>query len=71
MYLQLGQQKKETQEIKDPMAETKKQKKKMKKVMKEYKEGKLHEGSKKGPLVKNPKQAIAIGLSEAKISKKK
>ena len=46
------------------------------KVMKEYKEGKLHSGSKKGPKVKNPKQAIAIALSEArktgaKIPKKK
>lgn len=37
---------------------------KMKKVMKEYKSGKLHSGSKKGPLVKKRKQAIAIGLSE-------
>lgn len=37
---------------------------KMKKVMEEYKEGELHSGSKKGPVVKNRKQAIAIGLSE-------
>jgi hypothetical protein len=49
---------------------------KMEKVMHEYKEGKLHSGSKKGPKVTNPKQAIAIGLSEArkagaKIPKKK
>ena len=35
-------------------------------VMHEFKEHKLHSGSKKGPLVKNPKQAIAIGLSEAR-----
>lgn len=50
----------------------KKAKVKVKKVMKEYKEGKLHSGSKKGPIVSNPKQAIAIGLSEArKVSKKK
>jgi hypothetical protein len=33
-------------------------------VMKEYKQGKLHSGSKKGPKVKSRKQAIAIGLSE-------
>jgi len=39
---------------------------KVEKVMKEYKEGKLHSGSKKGPKVKNPKQALAIGLSEAR-----
>jgi len=50
--------------------------KKMKKVMTEMKEGKLHSGSKKGPVVKNRAQAIAIGLSEArkkgaKIPKKK
>lgn len=34
--------------------------------MKEFKEHKLHSGSKKGQLVENPKQAIAIGLSEAR-----
>lgn len=51
-------------------------KKKVEKVMHEFGENKLHSGSKKGPLVSNPKQAIAIGLSEArkagaKIPKKK
>lgn len=40
--------------------------KKIKKVMKEFKEGDLHSGSKKGPVVKNPKQAIAIALNEAR-----
>lgn len=40
--------------------------KKVKKVMDEFKEGKLHSGSKKGPLVKGKKQAIAIALSEAR-----
>ena len=44
--------------------------KKIAKVMREYKEGKLHSGSKKGPVVKNPKQAMAIALSEAGASKK-
>lgn len=39
--------------------------KKVEKVMKEYKEGTLHSGSKKGPVVKSQKQAIAIALSEA------
>ena len=43
---------------------------KVKKVMHEFKEGKLHSGSKKGPEVTNPKQAIAIALSEQKKGKK-
>ena len=38
--------------------------------MREYKKGKLHSGSKKGPKVKSRKQAIAIALSEAKRSKR-
>ncbi len=38
--------------------------KKVGKVMGEYKEGKLHSGKSK-KVVKNPKQAIAIALSEA------
>ena len=44
---------------------------KIAKVMKEFKAGKLHTGSKKGAVVKNPKQAIAIALSEARAGKKK
>lgn len=39
--------------------------KKVHKVMGEYKRGKLHSGSKKGPQVKSRKMAIAIALSEA------
>lgn len=39
---------------------------KVSKVMGEFKSGTLHSGSKKGPEVTNPKQAIAIGLSEAR-----
>lgn len=35
-------------------------------VMHEFKEKTLHSGSKKGPRVSNPKQAIAIALSEGK-----
>lgn len=34
--------------------------------MTKMKSGTLHSGSKKGPKVTNPKQAIAIGLSEAR-----
>jgi hypothetical protein len=48
-----------------------KPKDKVKKVMKEFKSGALHSGSKKGPVVKSRKQAIAIALSEAKKTKKK
>lgn len=43
---------------------------KVAKVMREFKGGSLHSG-KKGPVVKSKKQAIAIALSEAKMSKKK
>ena len=44
--------------------------KKVAKVMREFKKGKLHSWKSK-KIVKNPKQAIAIALSEAKMSKKK
>ena len=40
--------------------------KKVGKVMDEWKQGKLHSGSKAGPKVKNQKQAVAIALSEAR-----
>ena len=43
--------------------------KKVKKVMKEFKEGTLHSG-KGGPVVKSRKQAVAIAMSEAGMSKK-
>lgn len=43
--------------------------KKVAKVMREYKKGELHSG-KDGPVVKNPKQAMAIALSEARRMKK-
>jgi len=49
---------------------------KVKKVMDEYKSGTLHagrdpKGPKKAPVVKNRRQAVAIALSEAGISKRK
>lgn len=45
--------------------------KKIKKVVEEFEHGQLHSGSKKGPLVKDKKQALAIGYSEAKKAAKK
>ena len=50
---------------------TKKQAKKVAKVMREYKAGMMHSGSKKGPKVTSRKQAVAIAMSEAKMSKTK
>jgi hypothetical protein len=44
---------------------------KVKVVMEEFKKGDLHSGSKKGPKVTNPKQAIAIALSEQRKASKK
>ncbi len=52
-------------------APKKAKKKVMKKEMKKFAEHKLHSGSKKGPIVKDRAQAIAIGLSEAGLSRKK
>ena len=46
-------------------------KKKVKKVMKEFKSGTLNSGSSTGPVVTNRRQAVAIALSQAKMSKKK
>lgn len=53
-----------------PYAKGPKAKHKIEKVMHEFKEGKLHSGSKHGPEVTNPKQAIAISLSEARKASK-
>jgi hypothetical protein len=44
---------------------------KVRKVMHEFKAGTLHSGSKKGPAVKSRKQAVAIALSEAGLSRRK
>lgn len=41
----------------------------VKNTMHEFKAGKLHSGSKSGPVVKNPKQAVAIALSEERKAK--
>lgn len=43
----------------------------MKEEMDKFKGGELHSGSKTGPKVSNPKQAIAIAMSESGQSKKK
>ena len=52
------------------MKKTKAQKK-ISKVMKEFGAGKLHSGSKKGPVVKCRKQSVAIAMSESGMAKKK
>lgn len=49
---------------------SKKAAKKVAKVMHEFKTGTLHSGSKKGPVVKSRKQAVAIAMSEAGMKKK-
>jgi hypothetical protein len=48
------------------MAKAGKAERKMQKTMHEFKAGALHSGSKKGPEVTSRKQAIAIGLSQAR-----
>lgn len=49
--------------------QTKRQQAKVSKVMHEYGAGKLHSGSKKGPVVTSQKQAVAIAMSEARKKK--
>lgn len=52
-----------------PLKGTKKQK--IKTELHKFKEGELHSGSKKGPVVKDRAQAIAIALSESRKNSKK
>lgn len=51
---------------KKPVSKAKRRRDIISDEMHEFKEGKMHSGSKKGPVVTNPKQAIAISLSVAK-----
>lgn len=67
---ELNKSKKRGIKHKDPKPKSK-GKAKIKVVMEEFKEGNLHSGSKQGPLVRNPKQAIAIAISESKRKKRK
>ena len=62
---------KKTYEKEQKMKKDTKGQSKIKKVMHEMKAGKLHSGSKKGPLITSRKQAQAVALSEAGLSKKK
>lgn len=52
-------------------APKKAKKARVKEEMHKFKAGKLHSGSKKGPIVQNKKQAIAIAFSESGQSKTK
>jgi hypothetical protein len=52
------------------MMKKKAAKTKVEKVLKEFKAGSLHSG-KGGPVVKSKRQALAIALSEAGVSKSK
>ena len=43
---------------------------KVRQVMHEWKAGNLHSGSKRGPRVKSQRQAVAIALSQAGLSRR-
>lgn len=60
----------ERAEHKKSMPKKRMKKNKVAKVMREFVSGELHSGSKKGPRVTNPKQALAIGYSEARKKRK-
>ena len=53
-----------------PSAPKKAKQKRVKNELHKFREGTLHSGSKKGPIVMDRKQAIAIALSEAGLPKK-
>jgi hypothetical protein len=53
-----------------PSAPKKAQQRRVKSELSKFEEGSLHSGSKKGPKVTDRKQAIAIALSEAGLSKR-
>lgn len=59
--------------IKDLEGKAKPQKgaRKFKRVLREFKEKKLHQGSKRGPKVKKLDQALAIAFNEKRKDKKK
>lgn len=61
----------EDRELISKLKKPSRKKRKMKEVMHEFKEGELHSGSRRGPVVKNPKQAIAIAFSEARRAARK
>ena len=44
---------------------------KIRQVLHEYKHGELHSGSKRGPRVRDRKQAIAIALAQSRRGKRK
>ncbi len=53
-----------------PRASKAAKKERVREEMHKFKTGTLHSGSKGGPIVTNPKQAIAISLSESGQSRK-
>lgn len=59
-----------TQYFKGGYVDTPKGAAKISRVMSEFKDGSLHSGSAKGAKVRNPRQAVAIALSEARKASK-